>query len=323
MNHEQLAEGLSKALCEMGECIADCDIDLDHFKTQRMIEAVSLLYSHIFMLLSDFLCYCSKRSAKRLLDSFNDKLYEEHEAKIGEIRKQGAKIKEIAAQGSRAELRATRVIVEDTKLSVEDLRQDVRTGLEGRARFEAEMLDQAERMHKEMTRMMEQKDETSEKLNQLANRVFRFLERSGQSWIFENRANNGGSRNTSNTSTLGSPGMAHSIEYLFPAGTSQHALLPLSHLSEAEWTSEQVQVDSSHIEDFFDRTRIRLTGDLLTPVMLPPQAIRRIAEWLGDEANCLWLEGPFIQAMDFDNSISLLAANVVELVAQSGVCLVS
>ncbi|KAG8169420.1 hypothetical protein KVR01_000165 [Diaporthe batatas] len=323
VNHEQLAEGLSRTLCEMGECIADCEIDLELFKTQRMIKAVSVLYSHIFSLLSDLLNYCSKSSAKRLLDSFNDKLYEEHEAKLGEIRKQGAKIKEIAAQGSHAELRATRIIAEDTNITLEELRQDVKVGLEGQARYEAEMLDYAERMEKNMSRMMEQRMEVPEMLQQLANRVFGFLEGSGHSWIIENRASSCRLRNTSSIPTLGGSGMTYNVGQQARPNESQHLLLQPSHISEAEWTSDQVQVDSSHIEDFFDRARIRLTGEFLRPVMVPPLALKRIAEWLGNEANFLWIEGPFIQAMDSDNAISLVAANVVELVAQSGVCVIS
>lgn len=296
---------------------------MEQFKTQRMIKAVSRLYSHIFILLSDLLGYCSKSSAKRLLDSFNDRIYEEHEEKIGEIRKLGAQVKEIAAQGSRAELRATRIIGEDTNLSVEDLRQDVRIGREGQARFEAELLDRVERMDRKMARMMEQKNEASERLQQLANGAFKFLEGKGQSWIFENRANNSGLRNAFSIPTLASSGINYNIEQPFPPGPSQHLLLSPTHLAEVEWTSEKIQVDSSHIEDFFDRTRIRLTGEFLRPVMLPQQAIKRIAEWLGDEESFLWLEGPFIQAMDSDNPLSLLAANVVELVAQSGVGVIS
>lgn len=99
-----------------------------------------------------------------------------------------------------------------------------------------------------------------------------------------------------------------------------------------QWTSDEVSLNSAHLEDFFYRDRVRLPNadDYLSAgiATAPTEVIQRLAEWTSSTgasstSNILWIDGPPIIADDLDNEISLIAATVVSMADRSSVPVMS
>jgi hypothetical protein len=84
-----------------------------------------------------------------------------------------------------------------------------------------------------------------------------------------------------------------------------------------QYTADDVSLSSAHLEDYFNRDRLRVLLDP-EPTTAPSDVLRRLVEWTkGDAANILWLDGPSINANDQDNPATVLAATVLNFVTQS------
>ncbi|KAH0598309.1 hypothetical protein MHUMG1_03606 [Metarhizium humberi] len=152
VNHERIAEGVSEALSSIGENITECKAELEIFHTMDMLERVAELYAHVFLFLSSIMDYLAKKSVMRLIDSFNENLCKKFQDEIKLINAKSALMRNIAARGSRAEVRATR-------LMIEDLGRDVRIGLEGEARNRAEMKHFANLVDRELLQAQRERQE--------------------------------------------------------------------------------------------------------------------------------------------------------------------
>ena len=126
-----------------------------------MLELVADLYSHIFLFLSGTMDWIMEKRYKRMLDSFNENFKKRFDDEIANIRHKAERIQKLAAQSSRAELRATR-------LTVEELGRDIRIGLEGDARHRAELSNLAERMEKELLEAGKEREQMRRERWQLA-----------------------------------------------------------------------------------------------------------------------------------------------------------
>lgn len=92
----------------------------------------------------------------------------------------------------------------------------------------------------------------------------------------------------------------------------------------SKYTSEEVSLNSRRLEDYFHRDRLRLPAESFNPIMVEPEALRRIGEWAkASSPNMLWLEGQPIQADDFDNPITMMAAKVIGLTEQTRMPVIS
>ncbi len=93
-----------------------------------------------------------------------------------------------------------------------------------------------------------------------------------------------------------------------------------------EWLAHDVALSSAHLEDFFDRDRVRLPCDPTGPAMIRREVLERIIQWTSSAENdspLLWLDGPPIEADGFDNPLSMLAAKFIELASASRVPVLS
>lgn len=167
---------MSEALSSIGENITECKAELEIFHTMDMLERVAELYAHVFLFLSCIMDYLAKKSVMRLIDSFNENLCKKFQDEIKLINAKSALMRNIAARGSRAEVRATR-------LMVEDLGRDVRIGLEGEARNRAEMKHFANLVERELLQAQRERQE----VRQLVVRLTSLLQQDAKGWTVDQR----------------------------------------------------------------------------------------------------------------------------------------
>ncbi|WQF78715.1 hypothetical protein CDEST_03729 [Colletotrichum destructivum] len=286
-NHEKVVEDLSNALCTIGEHVNDCATDQELFQTEDMQKLIADLYAHIFLFLTSVMDWMMKRRRQRLLDSFKEDLPSVIENDMEKISGISDRIRYLAAQSSRAEARSTR-------LALEDLARDVRIGLEGERRHQAEMIHHAEAMRREQERSSS--SWSFEKRQQLAETIVDLLEDKALSWLETARGPQGWGHNGLHTIT------AFAAEQ--PKAKVQH-------------TSEEVTLNSRFLEDYFDRDRVRLPYDAFNPVMVDAETVSQISDWAkAPPPNLLWLEGNPMQCDDFDNPVTMMAARIVGLADQ-------
>ncbi|MBE3044705.1 hypothetical protein IMZ48_19515 [Candidatus Bathyarchaeota archaeon] len=110
------------------------------------------------------------------------------------------------------------------------------------------------------------------------------------------------------------PGFSQSASMLL-GGTRD--LVPAT----TEWTAQGVSISSGHLEAFFHRDRVRIPCDILGPFQVPGDVHPRLAEWISGRSGSspiFWIDGPSIDAEDFENPLTMLATWVVHLAAKSG-----
>ncbi|KAJ9142056.1 Phytanoyl-dioxygenase family protein [Pleurostoma richardsiae] len=179
-NHERIAEGLSEGLCTISEHITDIQGDLELFRTESMLKLVADLYEHMFLFLASTMDWIMEKRRKKLLDSFNESFNDRFVGEIRTIKVKAERVRNMAAQISQAEARVTR-------LTVEDLDRDVRLGLEGDARHQAEMRYFAEKIEKELIEAQRERRLESQRIKQLGNYVKLLLEERATGWMAHHR----------------------------------------------------------------------------------------------------------------------------------------
>ncbi|KAK1831671.1 hypothetical protein QBC39DRAFT_306301 [Podospora conica] len=301
VNHERVAEQLSEALCAISENVAECQAELEIFRTPAMLEKVGDLYAHIFLFLSSYMDWMMRKRATRLLDSFNENLSAKFELDIKKIHDLSTGIRNLVAQSSRAEIRATR-------LQVEDLAKDHRVGQEGSARHQAEMEHFAARLEQELIMARKERQELVEEgrhFKELTSRLTYMLQERAATWVRDQhlRAIPGLKGR--------SPSPLQLLMYDEPPPTCQ-------------WTADDVSLNSAHLEDFFHRDRVRIPHDQFSAHTFPMRALQRLSEWTAGKApSIFWIDGPSLDADDHENPVTLLAATIIDMAAQSGVPVLS
>ena len=109
------------------------------FRTKAVLEKVADFYAHVFVFLSTFMDWMTRKRRMRLLDSFNENASSTFDSDIKTLSDKAAGIRHRVEQSSRAEARETRLTTEETRMGLEGLARDVRVGLQGMARQQAEM----------------------------------------------------------------------------------------------------------------------------------------------------------------------------------------
>ncbi|KAI1276256.1 hypothetical protein F5Y07DRAFT_366932 [Xylaria sp. FL0933] len=312
VNHERISEGLSEALCTISEHVAECNTELEIYHTKDMMKLIADFYAHIFVFLSDVMGWITEKKRRRLLDSFNEKFFQRFEDQVDMIRKRSERIRNFAAQCSRAEQRLTRV-------TVEDLARDVRLGLIGQKRQEAEVIYHAEIIERELHESRKERQQLREdghNLRLLADRLFNMLEDKALIWIEDSKSVGDYRR----MSMIEGQSSGFPTQLLKTSGS--YSGLRSSPLT--DWTSEDILLSSKHLEDFFHRDRVWLEDNSLGPRGIGTDTVRRLSEWMkAPTSHFLWLEGPQIDAEDIDNPITVLANRLLQLAQQAQIPTVS
>jgi len=133
-----------------------------------MLESIVDLYEHIFLYLSSVMDWITEKKYRRMLDSFNENLSKRFSDEIAQISHKAKMLRRRAEYSSRAEVRSTR-------LGYEELRKDMRVGLDGIDRYFAEIQHSEERISRELREDRRHRDEFEARLMKLAGPVKHLL----------------------------------------------------------------------------------------------------------------------------------------------------
>lgn len=169
MNHQKVVEGFVENLCSISDHVKDIQVDKILYDTHDMIKAISKFYSHIFLYLGSVMDWILKKSRTRLIASFNENLTDRFENDIKQIRSSADAIRNLAQQSSRAEVRYHRQEAESGY-------RDIRLGLHGVERQNAEIMHTLEEMKRRQAQLEEYRRQESRYQKQLGLDVKQFLQ---------------------------------------------------------------------------------------------------------------------------------------------------
>lgn len=148
-----------------------------------MKHLVADLYEHIFLFLNGVMDWILSKRYRRLLDSLTDDFNERFDGETKKINQKAERVRILALQSSRAEIRVTRLVAEG-------LSRDVRLGLDGQERYEAEMRLQAERMGQKIDKIAEDNRRQRDDMMTLGQAVKALLEADAVKWLSWQNASN-------------------------------------------------------------------------------------------------------------------------------------
>ncbi|KAK2601175.1 hypothetical protein N8I77_010643 [Diaporthe amygdali] len=299
-NHEKVAEGFAENLCSnCNQLIEDIRVDVFLFKTDNMIEAISEFYGRIFLYLSSVMEWIMEKRRTRFIASFNEDLVERFEDDIKRISKSAERIRNLAQQSSRAEARYHR-------LETENADRDIRLGLRGLARQNAEIIHDLEVIKRQQAQIEKHRQQEPRHQKQLGYNVKLFLEeRTRHEHIAHYSLN------------IVNP---HQAEFLVQSGLQLEELDQVAEVS----SSNEVALNSRHLEDFFSRDRVRLRANDSASMPFEPEIIARITDWSKCEAvPMLWIDGPAMDCEEEHNPLTMLATQLIELTAASRLHVIS
>lgn len=310
-NHEKIAEGLSQSLQSIGQSVAACNRDLDMFNTKAILEHVSELYGLIFIFLSAYMDWFMKKRKYRFLDSFNENLTHRFEKNISDINQKADQIRRMVEQSSRAEVRETRVGMDNLQTGFAEMKRDIRVGLEGDERHRAELAYDRALLVEELRYMRQKQEQSDQSINKLTQSLREIASsslrgRHSDATYFQEQGAIGG---------RSSPWLLESIVYESDGRSTTR-----------QWTTDEVALNSAHLEDFFHRDRIRLWYEPTGYIMASQEILHRLAEWTGNkspESAFLWLDGPPIAAEGLDNPLTMIAVHFVNLASTSEIPVIS
>lgn len=310
-NHEKIAEGLSQSLESIGQSVAACNRDLYMFNTDMILEPVSELYRLVFVFLSAFMDYFMKKRRYRFLDSFNEDLEQKFKSEVSAIHQKAEQIRRMVEQGSRAEVRETRVNLDALKTGFAGMQRDVRMGLLADERHREELEHNG-------ALLIEQIRHLNRKQEQIDLSIMRLTQT-----LRENAASN-------------IHGRQMATSYIQEQDTTDGRISPYqlalidsgsgSKPSIRQWVADDVALNSANLEDFFYRDRIRLQYEPTGRIMASQEVLNRLADWTGSqstESAFLWLDGPPMTGQDLDNPLTMVAVNFVNLASTSEVPVIS
>ncbi|KAF2143196.1 uncharacterized protein K452DRAFT_286025 [Aplosporella prunicola CBS 121167] len=297
VNHEKIAEGVSQALATIGENVANCQNELEVFPSEPMQHAVAALYVGIFKFLQKAMTWIMSSRRKKLLDSFNENFYEHFEDDLAAIQNLTDNVRRKFIQGSAAEQRVTRQTVEDTNKKInidrennEHFQNEMRTQFQLQEQF---LIDTARRLEQPLDKLYQM----------LQGLALDRMKAEPQSSTFQMH-----------------PSPHFALTNTMPTG---QAMLPSTQIS-TNWSKENVTLNSTNLEDYFHRDRIRLPSDPFDSMMVQQEALARLTEWTKDpKQSILSLSGPAMEADDFENPMTMLAAKFAEFADRSGVKIIS
>lgn len=315
-NHEQIAEQLAQALCAISEHVAECEVELELFRTEEMQKAVADLYAHIFLFLTDTLGWYMAKRRKRLLDSFNENFMREFESEIENIQHKSEIIKRKVAHSMGAEQRVTRLIVEQT-------RKDLRLGLEGIQREHAETRYYAQQFSDQLEKERAERREDKKHWANLHGALVKLLTNAANSHRAEGKHKRTISLPKKLNNLRGADPNLFLVQGLLEAADVRRSD-PHPKAGTMSMTREQLSTNSAGLEDFFDRDRVRLLCDTISPTMVTVEALAYLTEWTKSvDAHILCVAGPGFEGDELENPMSKLAAKFIDFATSANIPVVS
>ena len=139
VNHRRSIEDLTAALKDVNDEAQACVADSDLVQSEATQVAIAKFYIATFLFYGDAIKWFQSSSAKKVWHSLDDNFSERFKRPLAEIKRLSGLVQRAASSGSGAEVRVTR-------LAIEDATEDVRVGLQGLARDNAEL----RQMHAQM-----------------------------------------------------------------------------------------------------------------------------------------------------------------------------
>lgn len=140
------------------------------------MKLVADLYEHVFLFLSSVMDWIMEKRFRRLIDSFSNNFNDRFETEIRRINTKAERIRTFATQSLIAEAKATRLLVEG-------LDRDIRLGLDGEKRHQAEMQLFAERIEQQIHKAEESRRRQPETIRKLGGAVVVLLEADALKWL--------------------------------------------------------------------------------------------------------------------------------------------
>lgn len=289
-----------------------------------MIKAVSKFYSHIFLYLESVMDWIMKKRRTRLIASFNENLMDRFENDIRQISSSADAIRNLAQQSSRAEVRYHRQ-------EAESAYRDIRLGLHGVERQNAEMMHRLETISRRQAQIEEYRRQESRYQRQLGFDVKSFLEerfRHERMAQYSLRPLGPDQMEVFARSGLPLENLNQSTSFLGPPVglplTARHLQLIDLCLVTKLASSDEIALNSRHMEDFFSRDRVRLYIDDSAPMPFEPEVISRITDWSkGQAVPMLRIDGPVMDCEEERNPLTMLAAQLIDLTARSHLHVIS
>ncbi|PVH75852.1 hypothetical protein DL98DRAFT_643162 [Cadophora sp. DSE1049] len=261
VNYEKIAEGLSRAVCDINDIVAPC-VSWKSLYPGKVMEAfIERLYANIFIFLRDAMLWYQRKSRARSLLSFKEDFYDDFETKISEIRAIAASMSQRASVSLGAEVRYSR-------LQSEKLATDLKFELEG---FQREI---AESRRREIQLTRERAEEAKERQLLKLEGSARFQDLLKLVGVSCRRGRK-------------------SKELMVRLKTStSFDICSLMKLSKHH-TKENIQLFSNHLENHFDRRQILPPFEPLGNLSVELQIVSSLQEWTAAaDSRLLCVAGP-------------------------------
>lgn len=164
-----IAEGFAEGLCTISEHIEEVARYMTLLPTEEVTKRVVDLYGHVFQFLSSVMDWITKKSHRRMLNSFSENFNDRFCTEINKINDRAARIRNTAFQSAMAENRVNR-------LYVERLERHMRSRKEDDLKNQAERQSFTEEVRGHFQRAEEDRRLEAERMRHLGGCVVIFLE---------------------------------------------------------------------------------------------------------------------------------------------------
>ena len=194
MTHRKTIQDLTRALKEVNDEAYVCLRETELVKSEDTQAAVAKFYTETFLFYSDAIRWFQSSSTKKIWHSLDEKFSERFKGPLANIQRLSRLVQRATSLGSGAEIRVTRLIAETTK-------EDLRAGLEGAAREQAESRERAARMENEHEKQMSLLQQLADKdvVDELLQEIWRRAGISGTQLLVGQRRNDQDDRGLKDT----------------------------------------------------------------------------------------------------------------------------
>lgn len=272
VNHEKIAHGLSKSLCEITDVVNQCVEMCRLYNTKDVQMLIAKLYAHIFLFLKDVMSWFIDKHWKRILNSLREDFYSDFEEQVANIRQIAAQVKHRADMGASAEQRVTRISVEETRAELADLRSDLRLFLGGYARDKAEIAYAMNSLDRKARIEEQQKQTLKIEATKRSQRLADFIAADMTELLLEQAEGSVASKSRDFAET--------EMSRETPATFMVQEVQPVQNESRSQWGRENYLVASRHLELYFDRDHIREPFEVSPNLAVPSRISYRLREFV-------------------------------------------
>ncbi|CAD6588021.1 MAG: hypothetical protein ASARMPRED_003382 [Alectoria sarmentosa] len=184
VNHRRNIDDLTSALKEVNDEAHACLTDANLVQSEATQIAIAKFYIATFLFYGDAIRWFQSSSPKKIWHSLDDNFSERFKGPLAEIHRLSRLVQRATSTGSGAELRVTRLVVEEVN-------EDVRAGLDGLARENAELRQGQAQLKMEQEKQTAALERLSDKetIKALANEVWRQAGLSGTALLVGQKRN--------------------------------------------------------------------------------------------------------------------------------------